>query len=125
MAARLIDVARLDEPRGARAMADALRRFIIDNSEFRIDEEFYRHWDDPAHLLEHASLHALGQGEPPHTECSTRTQMAKIVLGKLGYVARSIITYDPEENLASHVFLEFLNPETGRWEAKDLLYDVY
>src|SRR3546814_19509604 len=51
--------------------------------------------------------------------------MAKIVLGKLGYVARSIITYDPEETLASHVFLEFLNPETGRWEAQDLLYDVY
>src|SRR3546814_15749781 len=113
MAARLIDVARLDEPRGARAMADALRRFIIDNSEFRIDDEFYRHWDDPAHLLEHASLHALGQGEPPHHECSTRTQMAKIVLGKLGYVARRTLTYAPGATHAPHGFLEFLQPETG------------
>ena len=107
------------------AVADAVRQFINANSVHKIDAEFYAHWGDNERIFRRLAAHYRGEDTPPHLECSSRAGLVAIMLRQLGFLARSIVVYDPGENFPSHTFLEFFNGKTGRWEAQDPDYNVY
>lgn len=105
---------------------DKVRTFINDNSIHKIDEAFWSNQGNAAAFAAGLIAHAKKLSSVPvHMECSTRSNLMKLVLQALGYQTRIIAIFNSRTNLRSHSFLEVMNPDTGRWETQDPDYDIY
>jgi len=100
--------------------ADIVRNFVYRNSIHKIDEKYYRYNSDHKALSDQMISFA-NQTSPsaPHMECSTRSRTMKYILKNVGIEARKIDVYAPENDFASHVFLEVRDPETDEWHIQD------
>jgi hypothetical protein len=106
--------------------ADHVRNFIFNNSIHKIDEEFYDHWGNQPVIISRILAFYNGERtEPPHMECSSRSNLMRLVMDELGYRTRNIDVYMHAQQYPSHTFLEFFNLETGNWEAQDVDYNVF
>lgn len=106
--------------------ADRLHDFVRNNSQHKMDEEFYATWPDRMKLADAFIAGLEGKRKDnPHMECSTRSNLLAALHEKEGRRVRNVVMYSPAENLANHRIIEVLNPETMRWEAYDVTYDIY
>lgn len=122
----ILSLTKADEAADFHEKADGLRMLVTNNSQHRIDADFYKLWRDQT-LIAGAVLDYMHgrRGELPHLECSARTGLLNHLYDAAGYRSRVIVLWAPDKNLASHTLLEVLNPETGRWEIEDPDHDVY
>jgi hypothetical protein len=105
---------------------DAVRIFINDHSEDKIDAIFRIMNGDPASFADGLIAHARDRStERVHMECSTRANLMGRVLRRMGYETRTIAIFKTKGRYSSHTFLDVLNPETKRWETQDPDYDIY
>jgi hypothetical protein len=109
---------------------DAVRSFVNDHSQHKIDKFFYiiRSGRFPYSFADGLIAHANDpSSERIHMECASRASVMGDILTQLGYQARNIAIYNTAHKipLASHSFLEVLNPETNKWETQDPDYDIY
>ena len=98
---------------------DHLRKFVHDNSDRTLNEEFYTKWENGG--LENDFLNYLEKRRqtPPPMECTTRSGLLGALLRHAGYTVRDVVAYNVNNNLSSHTFIEILNPDTGEWVAQD------
>ena len=110
----------------SRMTFDRIHAFVRDNSQYKMDEEFYAIWQDRMKVAD-AFLAGLEgkRADKPHMECSTRSNLLAALVEKEGYRTRNVVLYNPEDKLNNHRIIEILNPETQKWEAYDVTYDVY
>lgn len=107
-------------------VADNLHDFVRNNSQHNMDEEFYANWPDRMKLADAFIAGLEGKRrDKPHMECSTRSNILSALFQKHGYRVRNVVLYAPKQELASHRIIEALNPETKKWEAHDVTYDVF
>ena len=106
--------------------ADRARAYVHDNSQFKMDDEFNSIWPDKIKLAQAFIDGQQGKRKDlPHMECSTRSNILADLLVLKGYKVRNVVLYSPERNLSNHRLIEMKNPETGRWEAIDVTYNIY
>jgi hypothetical protein len=123
-ASEVIELLDLPPTADFHAKTDAVRIFVNDHSQHKIDAEFYADWNDPYLLAEKVLAHARGsRPEAAHMECSTRSALMSAAYKQMGYATRRIDIYDADK-LLSHTFLEVMNPETRQWETQDPDYDL-
>lgn len=108
------------------AVLSQLRECVYKNSQYKMDEEFYRHWKDPVSIKTQRVLDfAKGKTDtPPHMECSIRTEILKGLYRTMGYKVKPIVSAQPKENIPDHVLTEVLNPDTGEYELQDPTHNV-
>lgn len=123
---KMLDVVAVPEGAGFQARADAVRAFVNDHSAHRLNAEFQAIADDPVTILRRLLDHAQGRSDVPvPLECSRRSAIVARALSQLGYETRFVWVYDTRRDLASHTFVEVLNPQSRRWEVEDADYDIY
>jgi hypothetical protein len=109
-----------------RHRVDAVRTFINDHSQDKIDAAFRAMDGDGAAFSDGILAHAHDPSiERVHMECSTRANLMGRVLRRMGYETRTIALFKTKGKYSSHTFLDVLNPATGRWETQDPDYDLY
>lgn len=103
-----------------------LRQCVYDNSIHNIDEEFYAHWRAPtSDKLRRIMNFAKGDVmEPPHMECSTRTEVLEELYLFMGYDTKVYNIVRPADDFPGHVLVEVLNPDTNEGELHDPTYNV-
>jgi hypothetical protein len=105
---------------------DAVRFFINDHSQDKIDEEFRAMDGNGVAFADGVIAHARDPSrERVHMECSTRANLLGRVLRRMGYETRTIALFRTNGRYASHSFLDVLNPKNKRWETQDADYDLY
>ncbi len=109
---------------------DTIRRFINDNSRHLMDKQFWRlHAEGDNNVyLTRVLAHAEGKSDQrAHMECSTRSNLTRNILWRLGYEVRIVSIFDTDNPSKdkSHTFVEVKNPKTGAWETQDPDYDIY
>ena len=103
-----------------------LRQCVYDNSIHNVDEEFYAHWRAPtSDKLRRIMNFAKGDAmEPPHMECSTRTEVLEELYLFMGYDTKKYIVAKPANEFPDHVLVEVLNPDTTKKELHDPTFNV-
>ena len=125
IARELTSLIAFDERDDFHARLDKVRVFVNDNSIHKIDEAFratHASGSFPASVLNYATGVSA---EPPHMECSTRSNLMAGMLRSLGYRTRIVVVFDTDTNLQSHTFIDVMNPTTELWESQDADYDIY
>jgi len=104
---------------------DRVRYYVFDTTDHNMNEEFYAIWRDQNRVAQEVINFSKGdrQTQVP-LECSTRTGLMDAMIRALGYRTRVINVYEVKKDLPGHVFVEILNPDTGKWEAYDPDYDI-
>ena len=120
----VIDRLHLDVEPNFHRRLDKLRKFIIDNSYYRMDDDFHAYRGKSIAIIRRLLASDAGRGQPISLECSSRAQIMARVLHSLGYETRRIDIFDSQMDRA-HTFFDARNPKTGQWESQDLAYDVY
>lgn len=107
---------------------DILRKFINENSQHKIDEEFYSLWRDRIKMADAFIDYLDGRRKDlPHMECASRSGLMSAILKSEGLNTRSVDVYYQGQQgiLSSHALFDVYNPEMRRWETQDPEYDVY
>jgi hypothetical protein len=109
---------------------DDVRTFVSNHSVHKIDSAFYEIRDGRSpYSFAHAVIaHAKDSSvERVHMECASRADLMADILNQMGYEVQKVALFDTHDmaQLASHAFLEVLNPETKKWEAQMPDYNVY
>jgi lysophospholipase L1-like esterase len=102
-----------------------VRDFIADNSERKIDDDFYSYWADMPYIL--SMLMRRGHDfktYKPHLECSTRSAVMYALLQAMGVDTKVVVVY-PDNTKISHTYVEVYNPDRQAWEIQDPYIDAY
>jgi hypothetical protein len=106
---------------------DAVREFVYENSDHGEGIWNQKHANDNVYVLEHLYRTAIGDSsaERPELLCGHRSAAMQLLLGNFGIRSRTIYLYSEYSGpFMGHVFLEVMNPVTGRWEIQDPDYNV-
>ena len=126
MLIEITDLSEFNKSEKFHEKIDTLRRYIVDVTAYDINDEFYRTWRDDNAMAKNILDYVRGERpDQPPFECATRRALMSRILNLAGHRTREIDLYDSDSDLASHSFLEVLNPETKQWETQDPAYDVH
>src|ERR687891_1384489 len=90
----IVGLLDLAEAREFHARLDKVRTFINDNSDHKIDDEFWANRGNPAAYAAGVVAHAKGlSSDPVNMECSTRANLMGRVLRALGYETRVVAIF--------------------------------
>lgn len=107
-------------------VADAFRSCVHENTMHNIDDEFYAHWKDEAHMAQAALEYLQGKRkEKPHFECSTRTGLMLGLLEAQGIAAQDLIVARFNKDYNDHVVVGVWAPEKKSWIVHDPSYDIF
>ncbi|MAQ71733.1 MAG: hypothetical protein CL565_06025 [Alphaproteobacteria bacterium] len=103
-----------------------IRQCVHNNSVHNIDEEFYQHWRAPtSDKLRRILDFANGDmPEPPHMECSTRTEVLEDLYRYMGYQTKVYNVVQAADDFPGHILVEVFNPTTKEGELHDPTYNV-
>ena len=105
---------------------DAVRMFINDHSQTKIDAAFHAMNGDTVAFAEGVIAHARDPSvERVHMECSTRAYLMSRVLQAMGVETRGIGIFATSGDYSSHSFLDVFNGDSRTWETVDPDYDLY
>ena len=118
----------IDLPKSAsfRGKVDAVRVFVNDHSQDKIDHVFHAMNGDGVAFAEGLIAHARDPAvERVHMECSTRANLMGRILRRLDIKTRTIALFATTGRFSSHSFLDVYNPDRKTWETVDPDYDLY
>ena len=105
---------------------DAVRVFVNDHSQDKIDHVFHAMNGDGVAFADGLIAHARDPAaERVHMECSTRANLMGRILRRLNIETRTIALFATTGRFSSHSFLDVHNPHRKSWETVDPDYDLF
>lgn len=115
------------KPQNKTDLIDKARWFIRNGFAEKHDKWYDEHaWHTEIALqfIYHNNINP--SSEPAHLDCGPSTRALACILNYFDFQTRIVhFLTDDFDYVAGHTLLEVLNPDTGKWELQDPLYNIY
>ncbi len=115
------------KPTNKTELIDMTRWFVRNGFVQKYDKWYDENKYNTGLVLETLYQHHLDpSSEPAHLDCQPSCRALASILNYLGFQTRLVaLLTDDYDFVASHALVEVLNPDSGKWELQDPLYNLF